>query len=168
MRKKIFIIVLMGLVLALGVSTYSLAYGGPAAWPDHGFMRMHHGPRYQDRNPLDLTEEQQTQWRELQDEYFFQMEDNHQELFDLNNQLREAVLAGDEGLINGLKDKIDSLENELIDLRVDYWRGLQDILTEEQLLEIEEGFDKKGRGFRGRGMGMGPYDNAYGICPYIY
>ncbi|QTL97168.1 periplasmic heavy metal sensor [Iocasia frigidifontis] len=170
MRKKILITALMALILALGVSSYSLAYGGgPAFRPGGGFMHygMHHGPGYQDRNPLDLTEEQQTQLRELQDEHFSQMEDNHQELFDLNNQLREAVFAGGEELISGLKDKIGSLENELTDLRVDYWRGLQDILTEEQLLEMEEWFNK-GRGFRGRGMGMGLYDNAYGICPYIY
>lgn len=170
MRKKILIIALMGLILALGVSSYSLAYGGGSGFrPGGGFMYygMHHGPGYQDRNPLNLTEEQKTQLRELQDDHFSQMDDRHQELLDLNNQLREAVLAGDEELISGLKDKIDSLENELIDFKVNYWRGLQDIMTEEQLLEIEEGFNK-GRGFRGRKMGMGPFNNVYGICPYIY
>ncbi len=63
------------------------------------------------------------------------------ELRNFNLELRELLVSDkpDEDIAN-IKNKINMVQNNLLDLKTDYWLGLGEVLTEEQIEQAKELF----------------------------
>lgn len=169
MKKLISGLLVLSLIV-VGISSVGFAFGGPGGKFNSG------GPYYNQQvynNPLDLTEEQEEKLEDLYEDFFDRREDIIDELRDKNDDLRELVLNETSNNITGLKDEIEKLQNQLLNLRIEHWNELKNILTSEQLEKLEDnGFgiyrsgmygrgwnncfsQSQGRPFMNRGRGMG-------------
>lgn len=155
-------LIIGGMVLALLVVAFSSS-GFAFAGFGHGRMmynNVHPGfnENQQAANPLNLTEEQRDILREERDIFVDERLEMQTELRNLNLELRELLVSDgtDEDIAN-IKNKINILQNNLLDLKTDYWLGLGEVLTEEQIEQAKELFVNQEDGAtypRGPGMGM--------------
>lgn len=121
MLKKIVVIILVLSLAVLGFSSFSLADG-----------------KF-NRNPLDLSEEQQATFKELHEEFNQNIREVSAQLREENLQLRELTLTGGtEEEISQVRQKINLLQNQLLTVRTNFWGSLKEILTPEQLQAIED------------------------------
>lgn len=108
---------------------------------------------------LDLTEEQQAVFASFKED----MDDAREEVKEASEALRDAVKAdAQDGEIDvrGLKKLVDAkieAQRDLAYLRIDHLSELAEILTPEQLAELQEMREERGeRGPGHHGKGYGP------------
>ena len=143
-----------------GLSTFSQPQKGQMMAEKPGYhmqMRM--------QNMLNLTDEQQTQMKDLRLERTKEMLPLQNRMRVLMAEYRELISAEkpDTKAINGNIDERTKLMNEIMKKRADYQLKFRNILTEEQWLTIQSHKGKMGPG-KGRGMGKG-YGKPDMRCP---
>lgn len=146
--RKIFAGILI-LTIVFGSIGIANAFGGPG-----GNM----GYNQQEVNPLNLTEEQENKFEDIQENFWENREEKVEELLETNDDLRELYFEnGEKEEIEKLKEKINIIQTELNQLRFNFWDEVRSILTDEQLEELEDsysgiGYNKHGfSGHRRRG-----------------
>jgi len=159
--KKLFTSVLV-LTLIFGSIGVANAFGGPRG--NMGYNQQNiQKPYYNQQNiDLDLNDDQEEKLEDIQENFWEEREEKSEELMESNEELRELYFNNaNKEEIEKLKDKIKTLQTELNQIRFNYLNEVKNILTDEQLNELEEstiGFGMQGnynnQGFRGhRGQG---------------
>ncbi|MGM0437678.1 MAG: Spy/CpxP family protein refolding chaperone [Bacillota bacterium] len=138
--RKLFIGVLVMTLIFGGIGIAS-AFGGPGG--NMGYRQQNvQKPYYnqQNANPFDLSEEQEEKIEDVQENFWEIREDKRAELLEANQELRELYFNnGDKSEIEKSQEKVNSLQTELNQSRFNYWNEVKNILTDEQLEELEEG-----------------------------
>ncbi len=136
MMKKTLLIVTLTAAAALFTVDASAYRGRPGPPP------RHHGPFFGDvermRDVLDLTAEQVTQIRDINEKYRGRMEPFDKKLRPLHQQLRQLLLKETVD-INSIRRKlreISDVEIELKILQIRHRQELKQILKPEQLEEL--------------------------------
>jgi len=166
--KKIITGLMVLSLIVVGGAGVSLAYGGPEG---KGMSRMNdQRPYYENRqyqnNPFDLSEEELNEFTEIKEEFFEEREELVNNLRENNRQLRELILSGaDDEEIANLRNKINVLQNDVMNMRTEQFTGLKEILSDEQieeLIDIDRNFaqmrnnsGRKGAGRNGSNRGKG-------------
>lgn len=153
--------ILSVLAFSLIVLTFSSAVFAFPGYDRRGMMNYHMGygyynKVYEEYNPLDLTEEQQEILSEKREGLIDNYIELGKELRELNIELRALIISNsDDEDIATLKDKINSLQNDLVDIKSDYWKRLQEVLSDEQLEKLDDIFkDIENESFYPVGPGM--------------
>ena len=159
-NNKLILAVLIFGLMTLTFSSTGFAFPGNG-W--RGMMNFHMGSGYsnnvqEDYNPLDLNEEQQELLKERREEFIDKYMELDKEMHELNLELIDLIMSNskDED-IDTMKGKITTLQNNLLDIRTEYWKGLQVVLTNEQLEELNNIFknrESKSTYYEGSGMGI--------------
>ena len=140
MMKKLFVGVLVMTLIFGGIGVVS-AFGGPGGNMSYGQQNVQK-PYYnqQNVNPLNLSEEQEEKLEDVQENFWEVREDKREELLEANQELKELYFNnGEKSEIEKLQEKVSSLQTELNQSRYNYWNEVKDILTDEQIEELEEG-----------------------------
>jgi Spy/CpxP family protein refolding chaperone len=118
-------------VIAAGVS---MAYGGSGGI---GMKRLYIENRQYINNPLELSEEEIDKFGEFKEEFFEKRNELTNELRDKNRELSNLILANasDEEISN-LRNEINVLQNNLMNIRTDQLNGIKGMLSDEQLEEL--------------------------------
>lgn len=159
MRKAVTVLLVLGLIV-LGFSSIGLAYGGfgmrGPGFNNFNYQRPYWGNQPYNDNPLGLTEEQQEEFLKIQKDFFAKRNDLIDELRNKQYELRKLTLSdATEVEINKVMDEINSLSEQLNELRLQQWENLKGILTEEQLEKVKSYFDENDAGYYGFRGGFG-------------
>jgi len=151
----------IALVVLLAIPAIALA--GPGKW-GHGH-RGHHG----DSGPgmrikmiaeqLDLSEEQRAQARALGDSHRESTRALRDQMRDARRALGEAIHAEDsnETSIRSASAAVAAVEADMAVARAAHMKEFEALLTPEQLEELSQMKEERGRGFHGKGKGQGPH-----------
>ncbi len=186
--NKVIFIALVLTVLVFAYSGFGLAFPGNGG----GWMMNHfNGYGYsdnlqQDYDPLDLEDQQREALGEEREVYMDKRIELQTELREINFELREILLLdGTDEEIANLKNKINILQTDLLNLETNYWQGIGEILTVEQIEELKGLFEDRDSndsytwgpvmgGFRrhrmdGRGFNPGARAQSFtnnSLCPF--
>jgi len=151
MKKIISMILVLGL-LVTGFSLSIDAFGGPKG--GNNGVQTTKGYNQNDvqrnfyNNPLDLDDSQMEKMNEARNDFFEKREDLQSELQGLNSELKELVMENaDDEEIATIRTKINNLQSELENSRVNYWNQVKNILTEEQIAEMNNNFNRGRQNF---------------------
>ena len=136
--KKLFASVLV-LTLIFGSIGVANAFGGPSG--NMGYNQQNiQKPYYNQQDiDLDLSDDQEEKLEEVQENFWEEREEKSEELIESNEELRELYFNNaDKEEIEKLQDKIKTLQTELNQIRFNYWNEVKNILTDEQINELEE------------------------------
>jgi Spy/CpxP family protein refolding chaperone len=136
-----------------GLGPCGQAYGpGRSGQAGDQFYTRGAGPGF----ALDLTEEQQEQMKALRLEHYKEMKPLKNQMAEL--KAREKTLMSEENVdmkaINSVIDGETELLNKIKKLQAGHRLAVRDILTEEQLMKLEQGMNF--RGHRRGGWGSRP------------
>jgi Spy/CpxP family protein refolding chaperone len=167
MMKKSSIITLVAVIviLILGISTFVEAHGGRPGMMGYGRngagFRQSGYQRYQ-ANPLDLSEDQSQVLNEIREKFFQERNQVESELHDLYTELRETVYSDTtEEQLATIKNEVIVLQERLLNLQIEYWQNVKNLLTPDQLDKIKQ--LEQNTGFRGgRMLGRRPVS----ACPF--
>lgn len=144
MRKRILVFSIV-LVLVAGITGTALAAG----WG---------GGRWLNRNcewvppvsKLELSDEQYQQVRKLHEDFFVKTEGLRDQIRRKMFEIRNLYLQKNPDLkaIEAIKKELEELKNQLLQLQQEKMEALKEVLTDEQLKQLEE---IKGQGFKGKG-----------------
>jgi len=160
--KKIISMVMVLALLVVGFSLSSEAFGGPQSKGNVGGAYGNKGnynnvsQQYEGNynNPLDLDDEQLEQIEEIREDFFENRENLQEKLQENNYELRQALLNNEnEEVIANLRTKINNLQSDINNQRVNYWGKIQNVLTDNQLEELKSLENEYGA------MGFGMYNN---------
>ncbi len=106
---------------------------------------------------LNLTPEQQTQMRELQQKHYNEMAPLREEMFNLRQELRAlwAKPNADTRCIQDKTEQMSQLRDQMQDKMVEHRLEARKLLTPDQISAMGAGPGKGGRGGRGFGPGRG-------------
>jgi Spy/CpxP family protein refolding chaperone len=164
-RKSLTRTAFITIALAVLLAVPAIALAGPGKW-DHG-----NGGPHGDMNPgmhmrmiaehLDLSEEQRAQVKELAEQHRESTRALRDQLRDARRALGDAIHAEDsnETSIRSASAAVAALEADMAVARAAHKKAFEALLTPEQLEELAEMKEKRGRGFHGKGHGPhGPGD----------
>jgi Spy/CpxP family protein refolding chaperone len=165
LSKKIISVVMVFSLMVVGMSLTSKAFGGHNGMmggpgynnQSNGYQRPYHnGQQYggYSSNPLDLSEEQQDKITDIREKFFEKSIELNEQLQEVNWNLREMIYKnGTSEEITNLRNKMNNLQIELDNLRINYWEDLKEKLTKEQLEKLSEFQSEENE------QGYGPYQN---------
>ena len=153
MKKIISTVLVLGLLVA-GFSLSIDAFGGPQGGPGNKGYNQNRSQVTSDyNNPLDLSEEQIDQMEGIRDDFYSNREELQEKLQETNYELKEVLREnGSDGEVASLRTKINNLQSDITNLRINYWEKVQNVLTDEQVAEmkeLEEEYGKVGFGMYG-------------------
>lgn len=161
MKKVISYVLVLGLLVA-GFSMTTSAFGG--SHHERGFNQNRQvsakvGTNY-NANPLELTEEQLDELGDIRDDFFDKREDKREELQETNFDLRELLLNdGSDEKVASHRTKLNNLQSDINNLRINYWKDVKNVLNEEQIAEmnkLQEESGNVGFGIHGGNRSFGP------------
>ena len=96
-------------------------------------------------NRLDLTEDQRNSLKELQTAHYTTMKPLRAKLSELRARERTLLVQEDVDMkaVNELIDEQTELMNQMKKLRVEHRLSVQDILTDEQMMKLEQGKQRR-------------------------
>ena len=108
---------------------------------------------------MNLTSEQQTQMKDLQQKHYNEMAPLREKMVNLRQELRTlwADPKADPKVIQGMEGQLSDLRNQMQDKGVQFRLEARKLLTPEQVSSFGAGPGKGGRGGKGFGPGRGCY-----------
>jgi protein CpxP len=164
-RKSLTRTAFITIALAVLLIAPAIALAGPGKW-GHGHRGPHGDPGPGERmrmiaEQLDLSEEQRAQVRELAEQHRESTRALRDQMRDARRALGEAIHAEDsnETSIRSASAAVAALEADIAVARAAHRKEFEALLTPEQLEELGQMKEERGRGFHGKGQGPhGPGD----------
>lgn len=138
--KKIVTVVLVLSLVVVGFSSMGIAYGGFARRGFGQHLRIRQKEFFDE---LDLSDEQTEVLSSIKEEFFTERIKLQEELRELNRELTKLILSdATTEEIAGIRNKINILQNNMLDIKTNHLEDLKENLTEKQLEIVKESLGK--------------------------
>lgn len=134
-------LLLLAIIFTTGLHAQHVRRGGGAY--DRGMQRDTIKPFAMNR--LDLTEDQRNSLKELQTAHYTTMKPLRAKLSELRARERTLLVQEEVDMkaVNKLIDEQTELMNQMKKLRVEHRLSVKDILTDEQMMKLEQGKQRR-------------------------
>jgi Spy/CpxP family protein refolding chaperone len=149
--------VVLGLVAVMFIGASYVYARGPGFGPGSGPGAAGTGNCPGLGGASNLTPEQQTQMKELQQKHYNEMAPLKEEMYNLRQELRAlwANPTADRTVIQAKQSEMSKLRDQMQDKMVEFRLEARNLLTPDQISAFGAGCGKGGKGGRGCGSGRG-------------